>query len=265
MGNLLKRLLVRHRLVLAAGAGLMAGLQFLICAVVSTIDIPGILSGLLKNVPPVMQSLIQQYLGGFSAADLLAFGWNHPIALAVGAAVAIVLAARAVAGEIENGVLELVLSQPISRPRYFAGQALFALAALAALALAGAFGTFLGQRVYALHALTVHTVLLLALNYLLLQFAWYAAALVLSVFGREAGRVAFGGFFLALVSYLVQVIAQLWPRAAFLLPYSLNAYYSPPQILARQALAARSVAMLLAVGAVGIALALWRFLRRDIP
>ena len=99
-----------------------------------------------------MKGLIEQYIGGFGPADLLAFAWNHPVVLAVGGAVAIVSPARAVAGGIEEGTLELVLGQPISRGRYFAAQAVFAAAALAAMSLAGVGAMILGQRVYHLDA-----------------------------------------------------------------------------------------------------------------
>jgi len=263
--NLLKRLFFRHALFLAAVTAVLAGFEFLICAVVSTIDVPGLLAELLNNVPPAVREFVRQSFGGFSAADLLAFGWNHPIALAIGAGAAVVMAARAVSGEVENGALELVLSQPISRRRYFAGQVVFAVSALSLLSAAGAAATLAGQRVYGLRALDGRTLVLLALNYCLLQLAWYGLTLLFSVLGREAGRVAFAGFLVALLSYLVLVIAQLWRNAAFLLPWSVNNYYSPREILAAHALPVRSVAVLAGFAAAGTAAAFWRFLKRDIP
>jgi ABC-2 type transport system permease protein len=266
MGNLLKRLFSRHRLFLAADIALLAGLEYMICAIVSTIDLPAVLSQLMKNMPPFLRVLIEESFGGFGAANFLAFGWNHPIALAIGAAAAIVLAVRAVAGEVEAGTIETLLSQPLSRMRYFGANVLFALLSLASLGGAAALATMAGQRIYGVvGGLSPAVVLALALNYFLLQFTWYGLALLVSVFGREAGRVAFAGFLLILVSYLVLVIAQLWPAAAFLRPYSINAYYDPQTILRRQGVPTGSAAVLLGLGAAGLGLALWRFRRRDIP
>ncbi len=265
MRNLLKRLAGRYGLFLGVAAAVMAGFEFVICAVVSTIDVPALFAELMKSVPPIMKDLIGRYIGGFGPADLLAFGWNHPVTLAVGGAVAVVLASRAVAGEIEAGTLELVLSQPISRGRYLAGQILFALAALAALSLAGAAAALAGERLYGLKALGIGPLILLAVNFFLLQAAWFGVTLLVSVFGREAGRVAFTGFLITLLSYLAQVIAQIWPRAAFLRPYSPNAYYDPRVIIKTGALPFKSVAVLAGIAVVGAALSLWRFRQRDIP
>jgi ABC-2 type transport system permease protein len=255
----------RYGLFLAVAAAVLAGFEFIICAVVSTLNIPALFNEVMKSVPPLMKDMITQYIGGFGPADLLAFGWNHPIALAIGGAVAVVLASRACAGEIETGTLELVLSQPLSRGRYLGGQAVFAGAALAVLSAAGAAAAFLGERLYGLHALGLKTLALLALNYFLLQAAWFGLTLLFSVFGREAGRVAFAGFLIALLSYLTQVVAQIWPKAAFLLPYSPNAYYDPRVIEKAGLIPVRSFLVLGGIAVACGGLALWRFLRRDIP
>ena len=265
MRNLLRRLARRFGPFLGIAAAVLAGFEFLICAVVSTIDVPALFSEILKNLPPLMKDLVEQYIGGFGPADLLAFGWNHPIALALGGAAAVVLASRAVAGEVEAGTLELVLSQPISRTRYLGGQVVFGLTGLAVLSLAGALGSWLGQRVYGLDALDLGLLALLALNFFLLQAAWFALTLVASVFGRETGRVALTGFLIALLSYLVSVVGGMWPRAAFLLPYSPNAYYDPRIVLKANAVPARSIAVLGGVAVASLVAALARFRKRDIP
>lgn len=265
MRNLLKRLAGRSGLFLGVVTAVLAGFEFVLCAIVSTLNVPALFAELVKSLPPLMKDLIVQYIGGFGPADLLAFGWNHPVALALGGAAAVVLASRAVAGEIEAGTLELVLSQPLSRGRYFAGQVVFALSALAVMGAAGGAASWLGQRVYGLEALSPATIARLATNFVLLQAAWFGVTLLLSVFGREAGRVAFTGFLIALLSYLVQVIAGMWPRAAFLLPYSPNGYHDPRVIIKAGALPVRSVVVLGGLAVVCILLALLRFRRRDIP
>ncbi len=266
MANLLKRLWARHGRFLAATAAALAGFQFVLCAIVSSVDVPRILGELMKNVPPLMRTLIeQQFFGGLNSAGLLAFGWNHPIALALGAVVAISLAVRASAGEIESGAMELLLSQPISRGRYLGGQIGFALSSLAGMSVMGAAGTFIGQKAFALQAIPPGALLLLAANFFLLQCVWFGISLLFSVFGREAGRVAFLGFLLALASYFLQVTAQLWVKAAFLLPLSVNAYYSPRDIITRQAIPAKSIAILVGLTAAGLAAASWRFHKADLP
>lgn len=264
--NLIMHLVRRHAIFLCINMFLLAGLQFLICGIVSMIDIPGIVNESMKNIPPFMRALIeQQFFGGLNQKGLLAFGWNHPIALAIGTAVALVFASRAVAGEIESGAMELLLSQPISRLNYFTGHVLFALTSIALLSLIGVCGTLIGIQVYSLAPIEGIILFKVALNFFLLHSTWYGITLLFSVFGREAGRVAFIGFLLALISYFVQVIAQLWTKAAFLLPYTVHTYYSPQKILVNGELKPISVLVLIGLIVVSISIAGWRFRKRDIP
>jgi ABC-2 type transport system permease protein len=264
--NLLRALAVRHAGFVALSGLLLAAFQYLICAAVASVDVSGALGKLLESLPPMLQSVVSATLfGGFSVHGLLAFGWNHPIAQAIGAALAIVLAAHAVAGEAETGAIELLLSQPLSRGRYFVAQAGFALAALALLSLAGIGGTLLGQRVFHVEPFAAAALARLGADYLLLQCAWFGITLLFSAFGREGGRVASAGFLVALASYIVQVIGQLWERAAFLAPYTLQHYFQPQDILVKGEGIARLVAVLLGVALVTTAAGWWRFRRRDLP
>lgn len=266
MRNLLQRLAARHAFFLLFSLVLLGGFEFLMCALVSTVNVSGAIEELMKSVPPFMRSMVgDKFFAGLTTRGILAFGWNHPVAQALGTAVAIVLAARAFAGEIESGVMELLLSQPVSRMSYFIAQISFAMLALAVLTLAGVVGTIIGQKFFELEMFETGSLLKLGFNFFLLQSSWFGLTLVFSVFGRESGRVASAAFLLALSSYLVQAIGTLWPAAAFLLPYSLYTYYSPQAILVENTLAGKSMTILFSVFVVCIGLAAWRFQRRDIP
>lgn len=266
MRNILKRLTSRHWLFITVSGCLLAGFEFLLCAMVSTVDIVGAFSELTKTFPLFLRTLIEQQLFGvMSTAGILAFGWNHPITLALGTAIAIVLASRTVAGEIESGTLELIMSQPISRREYLTGHIVFAFFSLAFISLLGAVGTLLGQYVYDFQAFRVFSLFQLIVNYCLLNAAWYGITLLISVYGREAGRVATIGFLLALISYFLNVIGQLWDKAGFLLPYSLHTYYSPKQILVENIFPTLNLTLLSILTIITISAAYWKFLRRDLP
>jgi ABC-type transport system involved in multi-copper enzyme maturation permease subunit len=263
--SLLQLVAVRRGPFLAI-CGLLLGLfQFLICAVVTSADVGGAIRALMASLPPVVRALLSSQFGALSERDLLAFAWNHPIAHALGTAAAIVLASRAVAGEIETGAMELLLGQPISRHVYLATQVLFAILALAALVLAGTAGTVLGQRRFRLEGFGAGPMLGLALDYFLLQLAFFGITLAMSAIGREGGRVASAGFLVALVSYFAQAIGALWDDAAFVLPFTLHHYFSPRSILVEGAALVRPLATLGAVALAGLAIATWRFARRDFP
>ncbi len=265
MLNVARRQLERHWMFLAGAMLLLAAFEFLICAIVASVDVKGAFGQMTQFAPPLIRALIEENMAGGSPAAVLAFGWNHPVAHALLTAVAITLAARAIAGEVENGAIELVLAQPISRTRYFAAQALFGVAALAAVLAAGLLGTVAGQYAFALEPFGPTRLAALFANAMLLQLAIYALTLLASAFGREAGRVAVAGVLIVVVSYLVNAVAALWSKAAFARPYSLHGYFEPREILVQGNLAASAVIVLAAVAAVALAAAFWGFSRRDLP
>ncbi len=266
MRNLLRHLLARHGTFVVVSGLLLGAFEWLLCAVVSSVDVQGALGTLVQSLPPLAQTMVsEQFFGGFSKTSLLAFGWAHPIAQALGAAVAIVLGTQAVAGESEAGTIELTLGQPIGRRAYLGAHVLFALAALALVTLVGLTGTWTGERAYALEPFGLLTLARLGFAYFALQVALFGLTLMFSAFGREGGRVALLGFLVALVSYLVHVIGTMWDRWKPAVPWTLHAYYVPRDILVLHEGVLRPAAILLAVALVAIALAWWRFVRRDLP
>ena len=72
---------------------------------------------------------------------------------------------------------------------------------------------------------------------------------------------------IALVQFLINLIGQIWPPLEYLRPLTVFYYYQPQPIILGHGwqVGVRGAAVLLAVGAVGYALALWTFVRRDVP
>src|SRR5262245_17697707 len=118
MLNIVRRLSFQYLVFLIAAGIVLSGFQFLLCAIVASIDLSAAYSQLLVFAPPVVRTAVEQFMLGGSPAGVLAFAWNHPVTHALVTAVAITLGTRVVAGEIENGAIELILAQPISRIRY---------------------------------------------------------------------------------------------------------------------------------------------------
>src|SRR5215470_6018544 len=109
MLNITRRLLFQHRWFLIASSVLFAGFQFLTYGIISSVNLPSMFDQFLAVAPPVLRAMIEQSMLSGSTAGILAFTWNHPVTHALMTAVAITLGARAIAGEIENGAIELVL------------------------------------------------------------------------------------------------------------------------------------------------------------
>jgi beta-exotoxin I transport system permease protein len=250
---------------LVACALLLGAFQFLIGTIVHSIHLGSMLESLMKSLPPLMQTLIVSQFGGLSERDILAFAWNHPVTHALGTAVAIVFAARAIAGEIETGTLELLLVEPLTRRSYFMTRVTAGLGALVVLSLAGIAGSALAQEVYHLQSFERAQMLVLGVDYFLLLAAWFAITLAFSAYGNEGGRVASAGFLVALVSYILQVIGGLWPAADFLLPWTLHHDFVPRTILIERGPVVRPLLTLGAVTIVALGVAARHFERRDVP
>jgi ABC-2 type transport system permease protein len=263
--NIARRELERNWPFLLAVMLILGVFEYFICAMVASIDVEGARKQVVQFAPPMMRAMIEQNVPSGSPATVLAFGWNHPVVHALLAALAITLAVRAVAGEVESGVIELIISQPVSRAQYLSAHALFAAIAVSVALAAGLLGTLIGQHVHSLNVFSLPRLGLLFLNAFLLQAAIYSLTLVASSLGREASRVAGLGTLIALLSYVVNALATLWTKAAFAKPYSLHGHFDPREILVNGRLAPISVGILVTVVVISTAIAYTVFKRRDLP
>jgi ABC-2 type transport system permease protein len=117
------------------------------------------------------------------------------------------------------------------------------------------------------------------LNTAALLFAVSGYTMWLSAAGRSRNRVLGLAILVTLVQFLVNVIGQLWDGLAFLRPFSVFYYYQPQSInlkhvwttdpgiawFGRPLISVNVILVLVAVGAIGYAMALRTFVRRDIP
>jgi ABC-2 type transport system permease protein len=266
MSNVLRHLARRHLTLLAVTTVVLASFEFIIPGIIVTLDMPNLIGGVLAMLPPALGTALgEQFFGGLTADGLLAFGWNHPIAHAAGTAIAVVLGARAVAGEADLGTLELTLAQPISRTRYLLAHVVFAGIALLLLCTAGMCAMVAGTHVFGGAALPFPRIAPIAANYFLLLLSLFAVTLLTSVYAREAAHALGAGFIVAVVSFLVFTVAMLWPRAAWLGPFTLHAYYEPREVLMSGRIATLSIIVLVVWSAACLLLAFVHFNRRDVP
>src|SRR5579883_89404 len=112
-----------------------------------------------------------------------------------------------------------------------------------------------------------------------LLFAVSGATMWLSAAGRFRWRVLGIAVLIVLVQFLVNVIGQMWDGMEFLRPLTIFYYYQPQQVIlghhwavslsewneGHPLLAVPMPVVLYGVGALGYAMALWTFSRRDLP
>ncbi len=251
----------------------------------------------------------QAVLGGADVrferpADFLAVGMLHPVVLILAGVWSVGRAAGAVAGELDRGTMELLLSQPVPRNRLILAHLLVDLVAIPALALCVFAGTRAGLALVgpfvvdysAMPKLPIKVPIpatpevlptgewrdqLAALtNLAALMFALSGLTLALSAAGRSRWKVIGYGVLTALVMFAANVLGQLWDAVAFVRPATVFYYYQPQRIMLRgewladlgevwnggaPLLPVSGVAVLLAVGVAGYAVALRVFTRRDLP
>jgi ABC-type transport system involved in multi-copper enzyme maturation permease subunit len=214
----------------------------------------------------IIPEQLTRFGGGnvFSLAGSVALGFIHPFAVALVLVFAVGYASTAIAGERQRGTLEVLLARPIPR-RVVYGTAALAVSVfigicVAALAAGALVGTSLTGRAAELGAGNLPIVWL---NATLLFGAFAAISLAASAsFDRLTPAVGVS-LAVVLVSYVIDVLGDLWPDAAWLQPYSLFHYLDPQAGLAGLP-AWGDFALLAGVIVVAVAYALVVFPRRDL-
>jgi ABC-2 type transport system permease protein len=228
---------------------------------------PG-LNAILRSVPPAMQAFVRtrpefQALSGLSG--YLSLGFTHPLYLVLAGAAVISFAARALAGEMDRGTIQVALSRPISRQSVYASRVIGAAVISILLAFIGPAGMVAGL-LYARPAgqFSYENLLLEALNGLALFWAIAGLALLGSAAASTAGRVIGLAIALLALSYFVDYFAGVWSVLKPFTVFSLF-YYEPTQALVSGQVSAPDLITLGAVGAVAAFAGAVVFALRDLP
>jgi ABC-2 type transport system permease protein len=194
--------------------------------------------------------------------DFLAIGLLHPIVLVMCLVWGVGRAAGAVAGELDRGTMELLMSQPVPRNRLILAHLIVDAVVLPVICLSFFAGTQFGLWAvgdfvpdYSLlddaakESPVVQVLLsrvprdpqplpvsgrgeLIGLvNTLGLMFAISGMTLALSAVGRSRWRVIGFAVLIAIVMFVANTIGQLWEPAGFVRPLSFFFYYQPQKAM----------------------------------
>lgn len=168
-------------------------------------------------------------LGGYFQTEYLGLMWIAIVASAV-----VLYSARAIAGEVGAGTLEIVMAQPISRARF----ALTRIAVLVAYVLLLAASSFVPIQVVGrgydvvLSAGTFWSLFGLGSLFML---AVGGFALFLSAMFRDAGKPAAIAAGVLVVMWVADLVSNVSPAAEVLDPVNLVTYWQPGKIINGQA------------------------------
>jgi ABC-2 type transport system permease protein len=222
--------------------------------------------------------------------DMLSVGYVHPLMLIIFSIWAIGRASIALAGEIDRGTAELLLSQPLARYQVILAHFRIDLVVIPILCLSLWAGNWLGAWMFGLLHLGAPIdgqELLIdpraffpgLANVAGLMFAMSGYTMWLSSAGRFRTRVMAIAILATLVQFVINVIGQLWDKLNPLRPLTVFYYYQPQPIILKghwtvdlsecwsvgRPMPVNVILVLFAVGFIGYALALLTFTRRDLP
>ena len=191
--------------------------------------------------------------------EFLAIGMLHPVVLVLSLVWSVGRAAGAIAGELDRGTMELLMSQPVPRNRLVLAHFLVDCTALPVLCLSFFAGTQFGLWVVgdfvpdysALDELAKGAPLLKSaalrdpsplpvsglgelaglVNTLALMFAISGMTLAISAAGRSRWKVVGYAALVVVVMFVANTVGQLWEPAGFVRPFTFFFYYQPQRTM----------------------------------
>jgi ABC-2 type transport system permease protein len=262
---LLGRSFARHRSLIVALAVLLAVFQVVLVVIARNLQREGLYSQLSALMPP----FVQEALGGALVASFkgtIALGFFHPIVMLSLSCAAIYLASEP-AGEVEDGLVDLVMARPVPRFLIVVRSAVVFVAATGSIVAV----MFLANR-GASRWITPETdaalpsarVAMVAANLLAVVWCFGAAALALAARLRRrtasAGTIALAAIFL----YLLQFAAAAWDPLRPFARVSPFHYYEAMAALLGTVNPARHIALLMAVTVTLFVVACVSYTHRDL-
>ena len=264
MSAILLNTLRGHRWPMLVTALLIAGFGIIIAISFDEAQ----LEFLSERMPRGVEALLQaegNLLLASGVQGYLAIGFRHPLFLIVLSAFAISTASGALAREIEQRTILMVLARPLHRYQVVLGKGIESFMLLALLVVAMLGGTFIGVAISGLSdSVSAGPMFLIALNALFLALAVMGYSYLFSALSSDGGRATLLSTGVTLIFFLMDFIAGLFDVMEPLGPASIFHYYDPLSIAVDSSFPFLDAGVLLATAVITFVVALMVFQRRDI-
>ena len=216
-----------------------------------------------------LPSIVKTALGGEmlrlgNTAGLIAIGYNHPFVLFLFMLFAVGTPTGLLAGEVQRGTMELILSRSVTKIQVYLCAGVLTLAGMFALDVVMFLGTVAAVHLFTFQdRVPLDVFFRIAINGGLLASTFGAFALLCAgAFARLYAAVGVAVAFLV-ANYFLAVVSNWWPRVAFLKRATL--FYLIDSSNLRQGWPVRNLAILAAIllATAGLGAAIWQ--RRDLP
>ncbi|MFQ5599059.1 MAG: ABC transporter permease subunit [Candidatus Krumholzibacteriia bacterium] len=257
----------QHRGFMVCSMIIVAALQSLIISLISGVDTAAFMTDLLQQLPERFQMFISEaFLARLSVPGAAAFGFAHPIVLVLLVISAISFPTRHIAGEIESGTMEWLLSHPVPRGRLalvlWASGALVVLLTVAS-ACAGSLTALAVKG--KLDAALLAKMLRIGVNLWLLMVLIMSYTMVVAVFSKDGSNTGSVTAGVTLVFYFLHILSTLFDSFSFVRAVNIFTYHQPQKLMfGGQSFALNAVVLGMLIG-VCLGIAMKQFQRRDIP
>lgn len=256
---------IRRGWVRAAVLGLTALIFMALMIGLSNSIQPPEVQAMLERLPPTLGAL-----AGFDEGVLFDLsGWvgliyNHPIWLITVLAFPMSLGLRGIANGIDDGTLELVLAQPLSRSTYYLTLAAVSGLGTTWVVICSLLGGLIARTVITLpEELPASTLLQLSASGWGLALSVAGISLLISVVSAGGGRPGTAALGIVVGMFFLRFVSDVVPGAGWLRWVTVFGYHDPGQ-LAREGLAVWQILVLLIAGLVCAGLGLWAFRRKQL-
>ena len=217
-----------------------------------------------------MLPFIKAFIGGDALqfgniASLIAIGYQEPFVLLLYMLFAVGVPTALLAGEIQRGTMELILSRQTTKTHVYICAGLITVAGMYALVIVMFTGTVAATRLYDFdQAVPLYSFFKIAIVSGMLASAVGGIALLAAACFRRGLAVSLTVAYLV-VNYFISMIADWWPRMKWLEPTTIFNYVDGPAIFGKSGWPVGDMCVLLSLLAVSTVLGGIIWSRRDLP
>lgn len=240
--------------------------QLAICGIVHDNERVRALLLYVEALPPFIKALMGgEVLEVANIAGLIAIGYQDPLVLLLYMLYAVGVPTGLLAGEIQKGTMELILSRQVTKMHVYIWAGLITIVGMYALVLVMFTGTVVATRIYEFYQeVPLYFFFKLAVVGGVLASTVGGIALLAAACFRRGTAVWVTVAYLV-ANYFVSIITDWWPRMAWMAPVSIFNYVDGPKIFENPGWPVGDMCVLLGVLAISTVLGGIIWYRRDLP
>ncbi len=189
----------------------------------------------LDLMPKIMKSTLGgEGLQAGNLPALIAIGYNHPFVLSLYMIYAVATPTGMLAGEVQSGTMELILSRSVTKTQVYLCAAIVTVTGMIALVAVMFMGTVVATGIYDFgEPVPLYKFFRIAINGGLLAGTIGAISLLAAASFHKRTKAVGVAVAYIVIDYFVAIISGSWPKMAFLEPWTLFHYVNSNKVFAQ--------------------------------